>query len=107
MKVTTRVASAALVALMFSAVAAAHEGHDHKIMGTVTAVQSNRLEVKAVKDGTLSAVAVNEKTKIVRDKAILTMSDVKVGDRVVVTASQAKDSAGKPVLVAKEIRLGH
>lgn len=103
---TRRAMCAAVVMLGFSALAAAHEGHDHKIMGTVSAVQDHRVEVKAVKDGTLSILTVNEKTRIVRDKTVLKVSDIKVGDRVVVTASEQKDASGKSLLVAKEIRVG-
>ena len=93
------------VALLFTIVVAplglAHEGHDHKIMGTVSMIQDNRLEVKAA-DGTTSSVTLNDKTKIFRGKTVLKLTDIKAGDRVVVTAG----SGEKGALSAKEVRLG-
>lgn len=92
--------------LGYGLAASAHEGHDHKIMGTVSAIHEQHLEVKGAKDGKLSSITLNEKTKIVREKTALKASDIKVGDRVVVTAVTQKDAAGKEVLVAREVRLG-
>lgn len=83
----------------------AHEGHDHKIMGTVSAINGNHLEVKAT-DGKLVTVTLNETTSIVREKAKLTAADIKVGDRVVIVATQSKTSDGKAEWIAKQIRLG-
>ncbi len=97
-----------LIALMLTfaltPLAYAHKGHDHKIMGTVAAVQDGRLEVKAV-DGKTSIIMLNEKTKIVMGKMVHTVADVKVGERVVVTATEVKGKDGKAVLVAKQVAL--
>lgn len=94
-----------LAVALATAPAWAHEGHAHKVMGTVSAVEANRLEVKAA-DGKTSSLALNEKTKIVRGKTALKLSDVRTGDRVVVVATETKGKDGKTSLVATQIQLG-
>jgi hypothetical protein len=96
---------AVLMALTFAAATYAHEGHDHKIMGTVAMIHEMRLEVKKT-DGKTATIVLSEATKILKGKESLSPSDIKTGDRVVVTASQSKDKDGKPVLMAKEVRVG-
>jgi hypothetical protein len=78
----------------------AHDGHDHKIMGTVSMLHENHLEVKAT-DGKTSTITLDGKTKIVRGKTKVVPADIKVGDRVVVNVGN-----GKAPLVAKEVQLG-
>ncbi len=98
-----------LLAVVLSAVAApwvlAHEGHEHKVMGTVAVIHENHLEVKATDDKT-STFVLNDKTKILRGKTAMKPADIKAGDRVVVIATETKDKEGKTTLVAKEVRLG-
>lgn len=79
----------------------AHEGHDHKLMGTLTEVAAGKIVVKAAADGKLSTVAVAAATKITRGKKTLTAADLKVGDKVVVNIG-----SGKEPLTAKAIQLG-
>jgi len=81
--------------------AAAHEGHDHKLLGTLSQVAPDSIVVKATKDGALSTVALVPATKITRGKNALMASDLKVGDRVVVNIG-----AGKAPLTAKAIQVG-
>ena len=83
----------------------AHEGHLHRLMGTVAAVQGERLQVKAT-SGETSEIVVNDQTKIVRGVTAQKTSDIKPGERIVVMMSESKNQAGKPLLTAKEIRLG-
>ena len=83
----------------------AHEGHAHKVMGTVAMRHENHLEVKAT-DGKTAIITLNQKTKILRGKSKVTIDDIKPGERLVVTATQTKDKAGKVTLVATEVRLG-
>lgn len=101
-----RALTAFALAALAASTAIAHEGHEHKVMGTVTMIHDAHLEVKAAKDGKTSTVTLNEKTKILRDKDAAKREDIKVGDRVVVTYVQEKDGAGKDILIAKEVRLG-
>ena len=84
-----------------AATAWAHEGHDHKLLGTLTEVSAESIVVKATKDGALSTIAIKATTKITRGKAKLAVADLKVGDRVVVNIGN-----GKAPLVAKAVQVG-
>lgn len=92
---------AALAAAAVPATLFAHDGHDHKLLGTVTQVGADRLVVKATKDGVLSTITLTAATKITRGKLKLGVADVKVGDRVVVNIGN-----GKAPLVAKAVQVG-
>lgn len=91
--------------IAFSAVsvvtAAAHDGHDHKVLGTVTDISATRLVVRATKDGALSTVAIVATTKVTRGKAKIAATDLRVGDRVVVNIGN-----GKAPLTAKAVQAG-
>jgi len=78
----------------------AHEGHDHKLLGTITEVAADRLVVRAIKDGALSTIAIVATTKITRGKTKLGTGDLKAGDRVVVNIGN-----GKTPLSAKAIQV--
>ena len=92
-----------VLALMFSSVLAplvlAHEGHDHKIMGTVAAVDAKHIEV-TTKDEHKATIWLDSETKILRGKSQTTAGDVKVGERVVITAIEKE---GK--MMAREVLL--
>ena len=98
------IGAALAFALTVPAYVRAHEGHAHKVMGTVTTVHENHLEVKAT-DGKTSTITLNEKTRIVRGKTKTTAADIKPAERVVVTAMQTKGKDGKTTMVATEVRL--
>lgn len=76
----------------------AHEGHAHKHMGKVVAVDAQRIEVET-KDGTKVAAPLTPETKYLRGKATAAFADVKVGDRVVISVVEEKvgDKAVKRV----------
>jgi hypothetical protein len=96
------------VGLLFAgraAVPMAHEGHAHKVMGTVATVHENHVEVKD-KDGRITTHLLNPKTKIRRGKAVATIADIEVGDRVVVTTIESKDKAGKIVKTVTQVEIG-
>jgi hypothetical protein len=83
----------------------AHEGH--KVMGTVTAVDVNRLEVRA-KDGKTVSIALTPETKYVKSgtaggsKAHAASSaDLKVGLRVIVAVTEEGET-----MTATEVTLG-
>lgn len=78
----------------------AHDGHAHKIMGTVTARQDKQFDVKTPSGETLS-IAINEKTTVIRQKKKADLSEVQVGRRVVVDIGNGEDP-----LIAHEIELG-
>ena len=79
---------------------AAHEGHAHKVMGTVAVVDATHLEIDA-KDGTRVSILLIPETRYLKEKTPVTATEVKVGQRVVVTMAEA---AGKKT--AKEVLLG-
>jgi hypothetical protein len=81
--------------------ALAHEGHDHKLLGTISELAADHVVVRATKDGALSTVALTRTTKITRGKAVMQATDLKVGDRVVVNIGN-----GKAPLSAKAIQVG-
>ena len=96
---------AAGLVLAAAPIAHAHEGHAHKVMGTVATIHENHLEVKD-KDGKITTHQLDGKTKIRRGKAIAKLADIKVGDRVVVTTLESKDKAGKVVKTVTQVDLG-
>ena len=93
------------VMALMAAPAVAHEGHTHRVMGTVSAVHGQELEVQAT-TGKTAVVVVNAKTKIVRGEASETVAGIKSGDRVVVTATETKDASGRERLTATMVKLG-
>ena len=82
----------------------AHEGHVHKVMGTVATRHQNHLQVKAT-NGKTSTITVNDKTKILRGKTKVTLADIKEGERIVVSALETKGKDGKTTLVATQLTL--
>ncbi len=64
---------------------AAHEGHVHKVMGTVASVdtKARHLDVKGT-DGKTVDVVIDDKTKIERGTSPAPLDQVAVGSRVVV-----------------------
>ena len=96
-----RIALALLLAFTVVPFLSAHEGHDHKIMGTLAAVHDNSVDVKGT-DGKLSTITLNDKTKILHGTMAMKIADLTTGDRVVVTAT----GGGKDPFVAKEIKVG-
>ena len=96
----TATALVALFALALTANAvAAHEGHDHKIMGTVTMAAADHVMLKDT-DGKDVTVKVTKDTKV-KSKPALKVEEIKAGTRVVITAIQ-KDKS----FTAKTIEVG-
>lgn len=86
-------------ALIVPRVARAHEGHAHKVMGTVSSVERNQVMVKTA--GKTVMVMLDAKTAITRGKTKLDTAAVKVGDRVV-----AEGIEEKGMIMAKTVKLG-
>jgi hypothetical protein len=78
----------------------AHEGHAHKLMGTVSSVDGDHISVKTT-DGKTVMVMVDAKTKITQGKTKLTAAALKVGDRIVAQGAQGKD-----MLTAASVQVG-
>jgi hypothetical protein len=80
--------------------ALAHEGHAHKVMGTVSSVEGNNVMVKTA-DGKTVMVMLDSKTVITRGTTKLDATAVKVGDRVVAEGMEEKE-----MIMAKTVKLG-
>jgi hypothetical protein len=78
----------------------AHEGHEHKVMGTVTMAAADHVMLKD-KDGNDVTVKVTKDTKV-KAKPAVKVEEIKVGTRVVVTAVEEKDKSMR----AKTIEVG-
>jgi hypothetical protein len=88
------------LAFVLPAVARAHEGHDHKVMGTVSSIDGKNLMVKTT-DGKTVMVMLDAKTKITQGKTKVQASAVKIGDRVVAEGPEEKE-----MITAKTLQLG-
>ena len=93
---------AAMGLLLFISVipAMAHDGHTHRIMGTITAVDGKHLEVRTPSGENLS-IQINDKTVTTRAKRKIALDQVKKGGRVVVDIGNGEDP-----LIAREIQVG-
>ena len=96
----TTLIAAVIVVLLFVAPVLAHEGHTHKVLGTVANVQANQIEVKGT-DGKVLTIVFDAKTAITRGKDRLDATALKIGERVSVDYTQAKKTN-----TAKTIKLG-
>jgi hypothetical protein len=92
---------ALIVALTFSSVIVAHEGHPHRFLGTVSAVQDGQLEVKLT-DGKTVVFALDAKSVVQEGRVKVDAKALKTGERVVVSALPVP--AGK-VMTAINVQL--
>jgi len=67
----------------------AHEGHEHKVMGTVTMAAVDHVMLKD-KDGKNVTIKVTKDTRV-RAKPMITPEQITAGTRVVITAVEGKD----------------
>ncbi|MGH9384265.1 MAG: hypothetical protein ACRD2N_08290 [Vicinamibacterales bacterium] len=84
--------------LVLPGVVRAHPGHDHKIMGTITAVDATHIVLKAT-DGSEKSIQIVPTTMFKKGKAKGAATDLKVGLRVVVSIADEKEP-----LKAKEVQ---
>jgi len=84
--------------LLLTTFAAAHGGMEH-VMGTVAEVTNHSISVKAT-DGSTQVVQFDQETKFLKGESPAVVSDVHVGDRVVIHAHK-KDTT----LHATEVKL--
>lgn len=102
---TQRSLAAAALVLATSIAAAAHDGHDHKLMGTVALLHEQHLEVEAT-DGERTTFTLDEQTKVLRGARPVTPSDIVEGERVVVIYRTLKQEDGSTKTAVREVRLG-
>jgi hypothetical protein len=89
---------------VFPLQALAHEGHDHKVLGTVTMAAADHVMLKD-KDNKDVTVYLTRETKVLKDKKPMKVEDLKTGLRVVITATTVKEN-GVEKMVAKQVELG-
>ncbi len=87
-----------VIALSVPASLAAHPGHDHKLMGTITSIDKGQVVIKTT-DGKDRSFEISTATKLMRGKRRGTMQELKVGMRVVVNVGD-----GAEPLRAKEVQ---
>jgi len=92
---------ALIVAFAFPSVMLAHEGHPHRVMGTVSAITATQIDVKTA-DGKTVAITLDAKTVYQSGRTKVESKMVKVGERVVVSALQA---AGAKIATAQTVQL--
>jgi hypothetical protein len=94
----TTIAVLALCLMALPAISAAHPGHDHKIMGTISAIDGAKVTIKAT-DGKEQSVELSSATKVLNGKVKGDARELKVGMRVVVNVGD-----GATPLKAKEVQ---
>jgi len=97
----TRTVAAAAFTLLLSVAAVAHEGHPHRFLGTLSAVQGSQIEVKTT-DGKTVVFTLDQKTVIQQGRAKADVKELKLGERIVVSALPV--AAGK-VMTAINVQL--
>jgi hypothetical protein len=90
----------AVLALGSGARLLGHEGHERKIMGTVTMAAADHVMLKD-KEGKDVMVKVTKGTKV-KARPAVKVENIKVGSRIVVTAVEDKDKS----MTAKFIEVG-
>jgi hypothetical protein len=91
---------ALVLSVVVPAAARAHEGHAHKVMGTVSSISGKNLMVKGT-DGKTVMVMLDAKTKITQGTRAVDFSVVKVGDRVVAEGPEQKE-----MIMAATLKIG-
>jgi hypothetical protein len=94
------VALALAGALVIPIAVRAHEGHTHKVMGTVSSIDGKNVVVKTT-DGKTVTVVLGAKTKITQGKRTVDATALKVGNRLV-----AEGTEDKEMFLATTVRLG-
>jgi Cu/Ag efflux protein CusF len=87
---TLRLVGFALLGMMAVTAAWAHDGHQHKLMGTVSYVDQARLEV-TTKEGKVASVELTTETKVFKGEKPATTKDIEKGARVVVETDGAAE----------------
>lgn len=94
-----RLVSLVLTLGLFAGIAYAHNGMHH-VMGTVTTLSETQITVKST-DGKIQKVAIAAATKYIKGTTAIALKDIKVGDHVVIHASEKDEK-----LTAVEVKVG-
>jgi len=87
------------LALLAPAALRAHEGHTHKALGVVSAVNGDHVTIKTT-DGKVVTLMLDKKTAVTRGSEKLGADAVKVGERVSVDYIQEKN-----MMMAQAVKL--
>lgn len=90
--------AAVVLAVLAPVATFAHPGHEHKLMGTITTIDGNKISMKTT-EGKDATFAVTPLTTFKNGKGKGAQSDLKVGLRIVVNAGD-----GAEPLKAKEVQ---
>lgn len=82
----------------------AHEGHEHKVMGTVTMIAPDHVMLDDTNKKSVT-IYLKSDTKVVHGKMAMKVTDIRKGMRVVVAAA-TENVKGKDRMVATLIELG-
>ncbi len=83
--------TAALATTLVTLEARAHEGHEHKVMGTVAAVDAAHVEVRGA-DGRVQSIQFAPSTRFVRGGEPADALAVKPASKIVVKFTEAKET---------------
>jgi hypothetical protein len=88
-----------IAVLVFTAGIALAHGNDQHVMGTVTAMTDNSITVQTTAKEPVTVYTMAN-TKYTKSGAVASMTDLKVGDRVVIHAEKMNDK-----VMANEVQL--
>ena len=94
------IGSVLVAVLAIPAAARAHDGHVHKVMGTIESISGAHVTIKTT-DGKTVMVMLDAKSKITKGKTKVQANTLKVGDRVVAEGPEQKD-----MIMATTVKLG-
>ena len=96
------IAAAALAAIVLAvpAVALAHGGHLHKVLGTVTDVDYPHIDVVTTDKKTVT-IMLDAATVVTRGKTKVPDTEIKIGDRV---SAETEEKGG--MMMVKTLKLG-
>jgi hypothetical protein len=84
------------LSLFVPSLALAHPGHEHKLMGTITSIDKNKIAIKTT-DGKDATFEVTPITTYKHGTAKGTFAELKAGMRVVASMVEGKESTAKEV----------
>ena len=82
----------------------AHEGEEHKVMGTVVQVHADKVSHVEVKttDGKTVVLTCDEQTKFLKGKAAASLKDIQVGARIVAKATmEGKTTRASEIVIGE------
>lgn len=90
--------AAFVIAVLAPAATFAHPGHEHKLLGTITAIDGNKISMKTT-EGKAAVFTVTPLTTFKSGKGKGAQSDLKIGLRIMVNAGD-----GAEPMKAKEVQ---